>query len=89
MVHVRQEVYLKSSFGTPSIKKINRPLLPFPIRKKAINDKPIKEKVLEESLPVIIIPIELKPDFKTIEPPLESIIPQYFGEENEHETQVY
>lgn len=89
MVHVRQEVHLKSSFGTPSIRKINRPLLPFLLRRKPIDEKPIKEEIPTEPLPVVIIPVELKPTLETIEPPLKDPIPPYFGEENEHEAQVY
>ena len=89
MVHMRQGAEIHWGMGVPSIRKINRPLLPFPLRRKPIDDKPIKEKILTELLPVVIVPIELKPEFKTIEPPLSYPIPQYFGDEDEYKAQVY
>lgn len=84
MVHVRQEVYLKSSFGTPSIRKVNLPLLPFMLKTKPIDDKPIKEV-----LSVIIDPVFIKPKLEPSEPPLMEVISPYFGDTDEFKAQVY
>lgn len=89
MGHVRQSAEIHWGIGVPSIRKINRPLLPFPLRRKPIDEKPIKEEIPTEPLPIVIIPVELKPTLETIEPSLKDPIPPYFGEENEYKAQVY